>query len=79
MRRSIFLLAIILAVTPLHAREKSDVIVMKNGDKITCEVKGLASDTLYISVDYLNTCNIVTRRLRLNDTISDGVSNQLGE
>jgi hypothetical protein len=80
MRRIIFLLAIILAVTPLHAREKSDVIVMKNGDKITCEVKGLASDTLYISVDYiLNTCNIVTRRLRLNDTISDGVSNQLGE
>jgi hypothetical protein len=66
--------------TPLHAREKSDVIVMKNGDKITCEVKGLASDTLYISVDYiLNTGNIVTGRLRLNDTISDGVSNQLGE
>jgi hypothetical protein len=80
MRRIIFLLAIILAVTPLHAREKSDVIVMKNGDKITCEVKGLTSDTLYISVDYiLNTCNIVTRRLRLNDTISDCVSNQLGE
>jgi hypothetical protein len=39
MRRIIFLLAIILAVTPLHAREKSDVIVMKNGDKITCECR----------------------------------------
>jgi hypothetical protein len=59
MRRIIFLLAIILAVTPLHAGEKSDVIVMKNGDKITCEVKGLASDTLYISVDYiLNTLSV---------------------
>jgi len=59
MRRIIFLLAIILAVTPLHAREKSDVIVMKNGDKITCEVKGLTSDTLYISVDYiLNTLSV---------------------
>lgn len=48
-----FLMAIIWAVTPLHARQKSDVIVMKNGDKITCEVKGLASETLYISVDYI--------------------------
>jgi hypothetical protein len=57
--RIIFLLTIILAVPPLHAREKSDVIVMKNGDKITCEVKGLSSDTLYISVDYiLNTLSV---------------------
>jgi len=38
---------------PLLAREKSDVIIMKNGDRITCEIKGLASDTLYISVDYI--------------------------
>jgi len=44
---------------PLRAREKSDVIVMKNGDKITCEVKGLSSNTLYISVDYmLNTISV---------------------
>lgn len=43
----------------LQAREKSDVIVMKNGDKITCEVKGLSSNTLYISVDYiLNTLSV---------------------
>jgi putative salt-induced outer membrane protein YdiY len=49
----------ILAVIPLQAREKSDVIVMKNGDKITCEVKGLSSNTLYISVDYiLNTLSV---------------------
>jgi len=33
------------------AREKNDVIIMKNGDRITCEIKGLASDTLYIKVD----------------------------
>jgi hypothetical protein len=51
--RTSVLLTIILVVTPLHAREKTDAIVMKNGDKITCEVKGLASDTLYISVDYI--------------------------
>ena len=43
----------------LRARDKSDVIVMKNGDKITCEVKGLSSNTLYISVDYiLNTISV---------------------
>jgi len=49
-------LTAVLAVVPLHAREKSDVIIMKNGDKITCEVKNLSSNTLYISVDYvLNT------------------------
>jgi putative salt-induced outer membrane protein YdiY len=49
----------ILAVSPLQAREKSDVIVMKNGDKITCEVKSLSSNTLYISVDYiLNTLSV---------------------
>jgi hypothetical protein len=52
-------LTTILAVIPLQAREKSDVIVMKNGDKITCEVKGLSSNTLYISVDYiLNTLSV---------------------
>jgi len=51
--RMIGLLAAILAVSPLPARQKSDVIVMKNGDKITCEVKGLSSNTLYISVDYI--------------------------
>ena len=57
--RTIFLFAALLAVAPLPAREKSDVIVMKNGDKITCEVKGLSSNTLYISVDYiLNTLSV---------------------
>jgi Protein of unknown function, DUF481 len=38
---------------PLLAREKSDVIIMRNGDRITCEIKGLSSDTLYIKVDYI--------------------------
>jgi hypothetical protein len=45
--------------SPCSRPGKSDVIVLKNGDKITCEVKGLASDTLYISVDYiLNTLSV---------------------
>jgi hypothetical protein len=45
-------LALSIAV-PLLAREKNDVIIMKNGDRITCEIKSLASDTLYVKVDYI--------------------------
>ena len=57
--RMISLFAALLAASPLWARQKADVIVMKNGDKITCEVKGLRSNTLFISVDYiLNTLSV---------------------
>jgi Protein of unknown function, DUF481 len=57
--KQLLIVAALLAVSPLHAREKSDVIVMKNGDKITCEVKNLSSNTLYVSVDYiLNTISV---------------------
>jgi hypothetical protein len=57
--RTIFLYFAIFAASPLSAREKTDVIFMKNGDKITCEIKSLRSSTLYISVDYiLNTQSV---------------------
>ena len=57
--RMLALFAALVVVSPLLAREKSDVIVMKNGDRITCEVKGLSSNTLYISVAYiLNTLSV---------------------
>lgn len=42
----IFLLAIVGLALFLSAREKSDLIFMHNGDKITCEVKRLQSNTL---------------------------------
>jgi len=51
--RVILLCASLFAANPLFAREKTDVIIMKNGDRITCEIKGLFSDTLYISVGYI--------------------------
>ena len=38
--------------SPLYAREKTDVLVMRNGDRLTCEVKSLSADTLSISLDY---------------------------
>ena len=43
---------LLLFAFPLFARDKSDVIVMRNGDRFTCEVKSLDADTLSISLDY---------------------------
>ena len=44
----------ILSAAPLFAREKSDVITLKNGDRITCEVKGLEDGVLSIGIDYVD-------------------------
>jgi len=38
---------------PLSARENTDVIVMKNGDRMTGQVKGLDSGQLYVSLPYV--------------------------
>jgi hypothetical protein len=43
---------LLLTAMPLVARDKSDVLVMRNGDRLTCEIKSLDSDTLSISLDY---------------------------
>ena len=37
--------------TPLFAQEHSDVIVMKNGDHLTGDIKGLRAGVLYVSID----------------------------
>jgi hypothetical protein len=42
----------VLVGRPLTAREKSDVLVMRNGDRLTCEIKNLSADVLYVSLDY---------------------------
>jgi Protein of unknown function, DUF481 len=42
-----------LLALPLFAREKSDVIVMNNGDRFTGEIKGLDSGVLFVSFDYM--------------------------
>jgi hypothetical protein len=49
----ISVLFLILAA-PVFAREKTDVLVMKNGDHMTCEVKGLDAGVLYVSFDYID-------------------------
>lgn len=47
------LCSLVLLVVPLFAREKRDVIVMNNGDRLTCEIKGLDSGVLYVKLDYI--------------------------
>lgn len=39
---------------PLLARDKTDVLIMKNGDRMTCEIKGLDTGVLYVSFDYID-------------------------
>jgi putative salt-induced outer membrane protein YdiY len=49
-----FLALTLLLATPLCARDKTDVLVMTNGDRLTCEVKGLDAGVLYVSFDYID-------------------------
>ena len=53
LRALVLSLALLLAASPLFAREKTDVLVMKNGDHLTCEIKGLDGGVLYVSFDYI--------------------------
>ena len=51
--RAAVLSSVLLIAMPLVAREKTDVLVMKNGDRLTCEIKGLNEGVLYVSFDYI--------------------------
>src|SRR5664279_235532 len=54
MRLQIAALSIALLLPlQLFARSKTDVIVMNNGDHLTCEIKGLDQGTLSVSFDYI--------------------------
>ena len=44
----------LLLTTPVLAREKTDVLVMRNGDRMTCEIKGVSAGVLYVSFDYID-------------------------
>src|SRR4051794_4499250 len=47
-------LSVIVFAPALAARTTTDVIVMKNGDRLTCEIKKLESGILYASLDYVD-------------------------
>jgi len=52
--RALILLCIFLCSSPLLAQEKKDVIVMKNGDRLSGEIKGLSGGTLIFSLSYVD-------------------------
>ena len=43
----------LLSLPPVFARLSTDVIVMKNGDHLTVEIKGLSAGVLYVSMKYI--------------------------
>ncbi len=51
--RGIIFCFVLLLTTPLFARESTDVIIMKNGDHLTGEIKGLNAGVLYMSMQYI--------------------------
>ena len=60
--RCLFLLAVLLpSVSSLKAREKVDVIILKNGDKLTGEIKGLDRGVLQVSTTFMSTISIEWR------------------
>jgi len=52
--RAVVLSFALLLTVPLFAREKTDVIVMKNGDRWTCEIKELNAGVLSVGLDYVD-------------------------
>jgi putative salt-induced outer membrane protein YdiY len=52
--RFLFLTFALLFAMQLYARDKTDIMVMTNGDRLTCEVKGLDAGVLYVSFDYID-------------------------
>jgi hypothetical protein len=51
--RAVLLLSLILLAETVFARERTDVIVMQNGDRLTGEIRGLSSGILYINMQYI--------------------------
>ncbi len=52
--RGIILSVILFLSLPLFAQGSDDVIVMKNGDRFTCEIKGLSDGVLSVKLGYVD-------------------------
>jgi hypothetical protein len=53
--RNLILGFVLLSLTaPIFARDNTDILVMRNGDRMTCQVKGLDAGVLYVSFDYID-------------------------
>jgi hypothetical protein len=64
------LVGIALLAIPVFGRDRTDVLIMKNGDRMTCEVKGLNAGVLYVSFDYIDGTTAVdwSKVVRLEST-----------
>ena len=51
--RALALTLVLILPLPLFARTKTDVVVMKNGDHLTGEIKGLSEGVLYLDMEYI--------------------------
>ena len=51
--RVVIFSCMVLFSSSLFAREKTDLVVMKNGDRLTCEIKGLSAGVLSIRLSYV--------------------------
>ena len=51
--RRIILSFTLLFTSPLFARDNTDVIVMKNDDRMTYEIKGLSAGVLSVKLKYV--------------------------
>ena len=52
--RAIILCCAVLCSARLYAQKNNDVIVMKNGDRFTCEIKSLSAGVLTVKVKYVD-------------------------
>ena len=55
---TILVLAVPLCTTLLEARDKTDVVRLKNGDRITGEIKELERGKLTVKTDSMGTLSI---------------------
>ncbi len=52
--RALILCSTLLCAVPLCAQKNSDVIIMKNGDRFTCEIKSLSAGVLSVKLSYVD-------------------------
>ncbi len=60
----LFLLTVTSFIPPSYAREKTDVVTLKNGNQITCEIKNLARGVLTVDTDSMGTVQIKWQDIR---------------
>jgi hypothetical protein len=44
----------LLLASAHSGQDKADIVEMENGDRLTCEIKGLSGGVLYLSLDYVD-------------------------